>query len=117
MGIIACIGLIFLVFGFFLFPIFNSIYLFLNFLSTVLVFGSLLFIILYFPLKIMNESWMKDSFKERNEKAEKVMENIGEEMLVIDAEFEEQEKKKNPDWKKDLRASIDKEMMDSVVRK
>ena len=76
MGIIACIGLIFL------------------------VFGALLFVILYFPLKKANEGWMKDIFQERNEKAEKVMENIGEEMLVIDAEFEEQEKKKNPDWKR-----------------
>lgn len=107
MGIVACIGLIFLVFGFFLFPIVNSVYLFLNFLSTVLVFGALLFVILYFPLKKANEGWMKDIFQERNKKAEEAMENIGEEMSVIDAEFEEQEQKRNPDWKKDLRASID----------
>lgn len=60
---------------------------------------------------------MKDIFQERNEKAEEAMENIGEEMSVIDAEFEEQEQKRNPDWKKDLRASIEQEMMDSGAAK
>ena len=101
--------------GVILFPIFNSIYLVLNFLSTVLAFGALLFVILYYPLDLANRNWMKGIFRQREETTEKALERAGAEIAKVDAECEAEEQKVNPDWKKELRQNIDSDMRNSVV--
>ena len=99
--------------GVILFPIVNSVYLVLNFLSTVLAFGALLFVILYYPLDLANKNWAKGIFRQREETTEKALERAGAEIAKVDAECEAEEQKKNPDWKKELRQGIDSDMRNS----
>ena len=106
------LGILFVVFAvcfvldFFLDGLFNI----LTVIGTFCLYGFILFLILYIPLTIANKINMKGVRKRVNEHMDKVSNAMVAEAVEAYDECTKAEEKTNPDWKKDLRNSIDKEI-------
>ena len=79
-------------------------------IGSLLIYSLILLLILYIPIKISNKINMKGVRKRVNEHMDKVSNVMAAEAVKAYDECRKAEEKTNPDWKKDLRNSIDREM-------
>lgn len=111
------LGILFVVFAvcfvldFFLDGLFNI----LTIVGTFCLYGFILFLILYIPLTIANKINMKKVRERMNATWEEAGEQLGAEIEKVNTESIKEEQRTNPDWKKNLRKDIDKEMRSNGV--
>lgn len=84
-------------------------------IGTFLLYSLILFLVLYIPVTIASRINMKGVRKRVNEHMDKVSNVMAAEAVKAYDECRKAEEKINPDWKKDLRKDIDKEMRDNGV--